>query len=126
MNMALQYLAVGVAGFFGAIARFAIGTLCAYCFGPGFPVGTMIINLSGSFFLGWFLTAAGNRFVVTDTLRIAIGVGFVGAYTTFSTLMFDSASLARDGALLKAGFNLAGSMVLGMIAVWAGITLACK
>jgi CrcB protein len=123
MNTMIQYLAVGVAGFFGAIARLVVARLCGRVFATNFPVGTMVINLSGSLFLGWFLTFVGSRAHVSETFRIAIAVGFVGAYTTFSTYMYESSKLMETGAILMAMANLIGSVVLGMIAVFFGIWL---
>jgi CrcB protein len=121
MKVLLQCLAIGSAGFFGAIARY----LVALMFGrfQGFPFGTMVINLSGSLFLGWFAGYAGSR-SVSDMTRLAIGVGFVGAYTTFSTFMYESYKLADDGAGIKAIVNIVGSLTLGMIAVWLGAMVA--
>jgi fluoride exporter len=118
----LRYLAVGVAGFVGAIARVLVATL----FGRmnlRFPIGTLVINVSGSLFLGWFLTYCGSRHV-SDTTRLAIGAGFVGAYTTFSTFMYESSRLADEGAGIQALVNLIGSLVLGILAVRLGILLA--
>jgi CrcB protein len=118
----LRYLAVGVAGFVGALARVgvaqAIGRL-----GYRFPLGTMVINITGSLFLGWFLTYAGNR-TISDTTKLAIGAGFVGAYTTFSTYMFESNKLIDEGAGIEATVNLVGSLVLGILAVRVGMWLA--
>ncbi|HEY1629420.1 MAG TPA: fluoride efflux transporter CrcB [Tepidisphaeraceae bacterium] len=121
-----QYLAVGVAGFLGAIARLIVGRVCGRAFATNFPVGTMVINLSGSLFLGWFLAFAGSRTNINETLRIAIAVGFVGAYTTFSTYMYESAKLLETGAILMAMANVIGSVVLGLVAVFAGIWLGSR
>jgi len=126
MKYLVQYLAVAGAGALGAMARFLVASLCGSYFKTDFPVGTLIINLTGSFFLGWFLTAASGRLTISPTLRLAIGTGFVGAYTTFSTYMFESASLLKNGETEKAMANLLGSMILGMLAVWAGMRLAAK
>ena len=118
----LRYLMVGFAGALGAMARFAVAAL----FGRlnlRFPIGTLIINLSGSLFLGWFLTYVGTR-DISVTTRLAIGVGFVGAYTTFSTFMYESSRLADEGAWIEAAANLIGSLILGIIAVRLGIMLA--
>lgn len=118
----IRYLAIGAAGFIGAISRVLIGVLFTRL--PGrFPLGTLFINVSGSFFLGWFYTYAGAR-NISPTVRLAIGAGFVGAYTTFSTYMFDTSKLAEDGAQIEAWVNLIGSLVLGLIAVRLGIMLA--
>lgn len=118
----MRYLWVGVAGFVGSVARLGVAQL----FGRlniRFPLGTLVINITGSLFLGWFLTYATPR-NVSDTVRIAIGVGFVGAYTTFSTFMYESNTLADQGAQIAALVNLIGSLVLGIIAVRLGIAIA--
>jgi len=121
-GLLLRYLAVGAAGFVGAIARVVIATL----FGRiniRFPIGTLFINVTGSLFLGWFLTYVGTR-NVSDMTRLAVGAGFVGAYTTFSTFMYESSRLADEGAGLEAVINLLGSLILGILAVRFGIALA--
>jgi CrcB protein len=118
----IRCLAVGFAGFFGAIARYMV-TLLFGSLNERFPVGTLFINVTGCFFLGWFLTYVAAR-NVPDNLRLAIGVGFVGAYTTFSTYIWDCSRLADDGAMLKSTANLIGSLVLGIIAVRLGMMLA--
>lgn len=123
MKLLIQCLAVGAGGSLGAVLRFLVATLCGRLFGTGFPIGTLVINLTGSFFLGWFLTALQERLTVTDTLRLAVAVGFVGAYTTFSTFAYESNSLLTEGAELKAAFNLLGSLILGLAAVRLGILL---
>lgn len=124
-NVLMQYLAVGVAGFLGAVTRLAVGQLCLRWVPGSFPVGTMLINVSGSFVLGWFLGWAGTKAEVSDTLRLAVAVGFVGSYTTFSTLMHDSNRLFRSSAEVQAAVNLGLSLALGLAAVrlgawWAG------
>jgi CrcB protein len=125
MDTLKQCLAIGGAGFFGALARFFVGSVCGKLFSATtFPVGTLVINLTGSLFLGWFLTGAGTRFSVSDTTRLAIAVGFVGAYTTFSTYMYESSKLLSDGETIKAMANLIGSVVLGLICVRLGMQLA--
>ena len=126
MKYLIQYSAIAAGGAVGAMARFLVASVCGRFFSTDFPIGTMIINLSGSFFLGWFLTTLANRMIVSDTLKLAIATGFVGAYTTFSTYMFESASLLKTGETEKAMTNLLGSMILGMLAVWAGMRLATK
>ena len=126
MKYLIQYLAVAGGGAAGAMARFLVASVCGRIFATDFPVGTMVINLSGSFFLGWFGTIVANRLIVSDTAKLAIATGFVGAYTTFSTYMFESASLLKTGETEKAMTNLLGSLILGMVAVWAGMRLAAK
>jgi len=121
--MLIRCLAIGAAGFFGSIARYMVGLI----FGRLpilFPLGTLFINISGSLFLGWFMAHISTR-NVSDNLRLAVGVGFVGAYTTFSTFMYESNKLDVDyGARLQAITNILGSLILGILAVKLGILLA--
>jgi CrcB protein len=119
MNTLVQYLAVGLAGFFGAIARLLVAQICGRAFLTSFPVGTFVINISGSFVLGWLAVALPGR--VSETTRVALAVGFVGAYTTFSTFMYESNALIERGAGIMAMVNLVGSLVLGLVAVRLGI-----
>jgi CrcB protein len=120
------YLAIGGAGFLGAITRYMVVVVSARLFGAGFPWGTLIINVTGSFILGWFYAAYGSRLIVSETLRLAVATGFLGAYTTFSTYMFESDSLIRDGAQIKAILNLLGSVILGLVAVRLGWILGTR
>ena len=121
-GLILRYLAIGSAGFVGAVLRVMVATL----FGRlnwRFPIGTLFINVAGSLFLGWFLTYAGSR-NVSDMTRLAIGAGFVGAFTTFSTFMYETSLLTDKGAGIEAILNLLGSLLLGILAVRLGIALA--
>ena len=93
MKLLVEYFAVGAAGFFGAVARLFIGQACGRVFGTTFPVGTFVINVAGSFFLGWFLTFAGERLIVPETIRLAVAVGFIGAFTTYSTFAVQAVGL---------------------------------
>jgi CrcB protein len=124
MKTLVNFLAVGGGGCLGAMTRYAVALLSARFFGTAFPIGTFIINITGSFFLGWFLTLIGGRVLVSDTTRLAIAVGFTGAYTTFSTYMYESNALLGDGSGLKAIFNLLGSLMVGLLAVRFGMLVA--
>ena len=125
MKTLVQLLAVGGAGFVGAVARWAVGLW----FGRwmiAFPLGTLVINVSGSFFLGWFMMFIDRHGGDPDQrvlLKLAIGTGFVGAYTTFSTYMYESNALMERGAFYAAGVNVIGSIVLGLGAVYLGVRL---
>jgi fluoride exporter len=120
-ELLLRYLAIGFAGSLGAIARYAVASQVGRL-NYRFPLGTFIINITGSIFLGWFLTHI-ERHQVSDVTRLAIGVGFVGAYTTFSTFMYESNKLADDGAGFLAMMNIAASLVVGILGVRLGILL---
>jgi CrcB protein len=120
-----EVVAVGAAGSLGAVCRLLVGPLVQRCAGnPGFPVGTLAVNVSGSFALGWFLAYAARRGDVSDAVRLAVAVGFLGAYTTFSTLAYDSDAMWRSGQVGRAALNLLGSLVLGLAAVRLGLVLA--
>jgi len=124
MKLLVQTLAVAGGGAGGAVLRWVVGSFCGRVFRTDFPVGTLVINLSGSFFLGWFMTLISGRVGVSDTARLAVSVGFVGAYTTFSTYMYESNGLLGSGEGIKASVNLIGSVVLGLIAVRLGVWAA--
>ena len=104
----------------------SVSSTCGWLFGTAFPYGTFLINITGSLFLGWFLTVIQDRLSVSDTMRLAIAVGFVGAYTTFSTFAYESNSLLEDGAGIKATVNLLGSLIAGLIAVRLGMALGMR
>jgi fluoride exporter len=124
MNNWLNYVAIGAGGIIGAIARWVITVASQATFNTDFPVGTMFINVSGSLFLGWFMTVAGTTLKISDEMRLAIGVGFVGAYTTFSTFCYESTKLLQSGAFYQFAFNVIGSVLLGLIAVRVGMLIA--
>ncbi len=119
--MLIEYLAVAGAGAAGAVARLAVGMVSARLVAPEYPLGTLIVNVTGSFALGWFITVAGERLAMPDTMRLAVAVGFLGSYTTFSTLMYESHALLAAGAMFRAVGNLALSLSLGLAAVRAGM-----
>ena len=121
-ELLVRYLAIAVAGSAGAVLRYVMATQIGRL-NLRFPLGTFIINITGSMFLGWFMTFVG-RHRVSDVTRLAIGVGFVGAYTTFSTFMYESNRLADEGAGFEAIMNLLGSLILGILAVRVGMMLA--
>lgn len=121
-NTFLLWASVGVFGFFGALSRYAVARACGR-FSTIFPFGTFIINITGCFILGWFLTWAQPRLSIPDPIRIGFAVGFVGAYTTFSTYMFESDKMLSDGAPLRGMLYILGSVMLGILAVRLGIIL---
>ena len=123
MKTLVQCMVIGLAGFAGSLARFGVSSLCGRWFGTAFPVGTLVVNLSGSLLLGWFLAVIDHRWMVSETTRVAIAVGFVGAFTTFSTLMYESSALMEGGAMNKAMANLIGNLLLGLICVKIGLWL---
>lgn len=110
---------IGVAGFFGSIARCAV-TGAVGRVNESFPWGTLAVNITGSFLLGFLVTAFAHRFVVHPDLRIAVTVGFLGAYTTFSTFALETFEFAETRAWLLATTNVVLSVAAGLAAVWIG------
>lgn len=114
-------LVIGSAGFFGSIARFVVGRAFH---SATLPVGTLIINISGCFILGWFMTLMEQRGTVSETTRLAVTVGFVGAFTTFSTYVYESHRLLLGGSGIMALLYLQGSLALGLLAMRLGVVVA--
>ncbi len=119
----LDALAIAAGGAAGSLCRWGAGVAGGRLW-PRFPAGTLFVNLTGSFLLGWFLVVSTERVGFPPALRLAVAVGFIGAYTTFSTFMYESNALWDDGAFLKAGANLLLSVALGLLAVRLGIWAA--
>jgi len=115
--------AIAVAGSFGAVTRYGLNTAVTRRLGGEFPWGTFIVNVSGAFLVGVAFVLASERGLLTGSLRTAVTVGFLGAYTTFSTLAFETYRLADDRALGLAFGNVFGSCAAGMVAVYAGVAV---
>jgi len=112
---------VGVAGFLGAVSRYWMDGWVSRLTGGGFPWGTLTVNVSGCFLVGFLATVMGERFLPNPTVRIATTVGFVGAYTTFSTFAYESLRQVQDGALGLAVLNVGASVMIGVAAAWIGV-----
>jgi CrcB protein len=120
----MDLILIGVGGFFGAIARYLVdGWVSSSTKIGAFPLGTFVINLSGAFALGLLFALALEKAAIDPRVRGPVMIGFLGAYTTFSTLMLESWRLAEDGSWGLALLNVGGSSVLGICAVFAGLTL---
>ena len=113
---------VGLGGFVGATARYWLAGWLATRLGAAFPYGTFVINVSGSFALG-LLMGAVETHAVSPVIRIAVAIGFLGAYTTFSTFTYETLRLVEDGSLLLAIANVLGSLVLGFGSAIVGVAL---
>jgi len=119
----VDLLLVGIGGFAGAIARRVVDLWVSDRAGSAFPLGTLVINVSGAFLVGLLFAWALERGVLPREIRGPVMIGFLGAYTTFSTWMLESWRLVEDGAWALAAFNLAGSAALGLVAVVAGLAV---
>jgi CrcB protein len=116
----MKALLVGIGGFAGANARYWLGGWVSNRWGAAFPYATFVINVSGSFVLGLFMAMVTGRFIVHPNWRLIFAIGFVGAYTTFSTFEYETMGLMEVGSLRRALLNAMGSLVAGFIAVWLG------
>ncbi len=119
----MRTLSIGVAGFAGAISRYAVEGWISERSRGSFPWGTLAVNASGCLVLGFLFTILTERFLPHPALRASLTIGFLGAYTTFSTFAFETVRLAEDGAVLLAAVNTLGSIGLGIACVYAGIWL---
>jgi len=114
---------VGIGGFFGANLRYWLGAWLDAQFGLRFPLGTFVINVTGSLLLGFIATLAIERALIDPNWRLAVAVGFLGAYTTFSTFTFETVKLIDSGSYGLALVNLVISILLGLLGVLVGISL---
>jgi CrcB protein len=115
-------VAIAVAGALGALARYGVEGAVARRAGS-FPWATFVVNVSGSFLLGLVVTLLGERLAVASWARAALAIGFLGAYTTFSTLTLESYRLLEGRSYALAGANLIGSLAAGLIALYGGVVL---
>ncbi|NPV77701.1 MAG: fluoride efflux transporter CrcB [Anaerolineae bacterium] len=118
-----KFLIISLGAIIGANLRYWIGGWIARIFGASYPWGTLIINLSGSFILGLFLTLITERFFIDPRWRTLVGIGLLGSYTTFSTYTFESVSLILGGQYWAGFLNLFGSAFAGGIMMLFGIYL---
>jgi len=114
---------IAVAGALGALSRYGLEGLISGRFSGSFPLGTFVVNITGSFALGFLFVALTERTTVEPALRTAITIGFLGAYTTFSTFSFETVRLLEDGAYGTAALNVIATLALGLVAVWAGMSV---
>jgi len=124
MNVFARLLSIGFAGFIGTLLRYWLSGLLARRFGETFPYGTLIVNLSGCFVIGFLFYLFYDRALVSPTTRTAIFIGLLGGYTTFSSYGLQTFTLLRDGEVFLALGNVAASNLLGLVLVWVGYSLA--
>lgn len=115
------WLMVAAGGAAGSVLRFAVGRLAIQLLGTGTVWGTLFVNITGSFALGFFLAYALQRGELSADLRAMVAIGLLGGYTTFSTLSYDTIRLLESGDLSRAGINILASLALGLAAAYLGI-----
>jgi CrcB protein len=126
MDDVIRYFWVLLGGALGTGARYWLSGVVARLFGETFPWGTLLVNVSGSLIIGFFATLTGpdGRMFVGTNARQFVMIGLCGGYTTFSSFSLQTLNLMQDGEWLGAGANIVLSVVLCLLAVWAGHVLA--
>jgi fluoride exporter len=120
----VQLVLIAIFGAIGTLARYGLQGVVQVRTGGTFPYGTLLINLSGCFFLGLIGQLTLNRMVISPEWRVAIAVGFFGGYTTFSSFGWEAAKMLEDGEWLRVTMYVAASVVAGLLLSVAGIRLA--
>jgi CrcB protein len=122
----LLYLWIAAGSALGGVARYFCTGVASRLLGETFPWGTLFVNVTGSFIIGFFATLTGpdGRIFAGTTTRQFVMTGILGGFTTFSSFSLQSLNLANDGEWLQAGGNVVGSVVLCLVAVWLGHMLA--
>jgi fluoride exporter len=119
----MHLLAIGLGGFVGAAARYLVDGWVSDATRGGFPWGTLVVNASGSLAIGVLFAVTVEHSLLPAGLRGPLMIGFIGSYTTFSTLALESWRMLEDGSWLAAGANLAGSVMIGLAAVIVGLAI---
>lgn len=119
-----KYLLIALGGSLGAIARYWVGSAVADRMGTKFPYGTFVINITACLIIGFSLVFLGRRVDLNPAWRFLIPVGFIGAYSTFSTFEWETFATIQSGAFFLAALYVALSFFVGLVAVWCGVLLA--
>lgn len=123
MSSIKVYLLVALGGAFGAMLRFFISEVVLSMLGRGFPYATLLVNITGSFIMGLLYGAIQQEYIVIIPWRTLIGIGFLGALTTFSTFSLDTLLLLQQGDFVKAGLNVTLNVLLCIFVAWLGMQL---
>ena len=119
-----KYLLIALGGALGSMARYWVGSTVAGRMGSRFPYGTLVINLTACLIIGFSITWLGKRVEVNAAWRYLVPIGFIGAYSTFSTYEWETLSTLRAGAFALAALYALGSLIVGLGATWLGVILA--
>ena len=119
-----KYLLIAAGGGLGSVARYWVGSTISGRMGTRFPFGTFVINITACVIIGFALTYLGKRTGMDPAWRFLVAVGFIGAYSTFSSYEWETLSTLRSGAFMLAALYAVGSLILGLAATWCGALLA--
>ena len=116
----VNMLFVGIGGFLGAITRYSVALWIGQKWGRTFPFGTFVVNITGCLLIGFLMPLLTERLLVNPQLRLLLTVGFLGAYTTFSTFAYETGALLQDGEWLFTVLNVVLSVLVGFVALKLG------
>lgn len=111
----IKFINLVIGGAAGTIARYLLAGVVYRFTGTGFPYGTLVVNISGCFILGFLASLSDKKFMLGPDARLLLMIGFCGAFTTFSTLIFETDSLVRNGQAIRAFTNIFASVILGFV-----------
>src|SRR3989338_3571688 len=117
----LRLLILGTAGAAGTIARYLLGGWAHQLFGAAFPYGTLVVNISGCLIAGFLGTLSEERFLISPQIRTSLLIGFLGAFTTFSSFAYETWALFRDGEMMMAGVNVLASVFTCFVGLLIGV-----
>jgi len=117
----IKFLNLAIGGMTGTVARYAVSGAVYRLFGTQFPYGTFAVNIAGCFILGFLAGISEKKWFLDPNARVLLMVGFCGAFTTFSTVIFETANMLKDGETLRAALNILVSVVAGLIILRTGI-----
>ncbi|HLK50871.1 MAG TPA: fluoride efflux transporter CrcB [Bryobacteraceae bacterium] len=120
----MSYVLIVAGGGVGSLARYLVGSAVMTRFATRFPLGTLVVNVTGSFLIGLLMTLLTERFQPHPNWRLVLVVGFLGGYTTFSSFEWETYAAVREGGFWMGLANVVGSVAFGYIAVWLGAVLA--
>jgi len=124
MKNIAEIIYIGCGGFFGAVSRFLVSGYANKLCGKGFPYGTLTVNVAGSFLLGMISFLAISRDMMSDNVRVMITVGFLGAFTTFSTFSYETFNLIKEGSYYLSLMNIVTNILICLAAVALGVLAA--
>ncbi len=119
----IKSLVVFIGGGIGSLLRYLMSGWVYSLMGAGFPYGTFAVNILGSLVIGFFLTVAEDRFLVSPDFRVFVAIGIIGGFTTFSTFTYETLGLFRDGSFLLGAANIVLSLTVALLAAWLGSLL---
>ncbi|HAS27967.1 MAG TPA: fluoride efflux transporter CrcB [Dehalococcoidia bacterium] len=119
----MQILYLAVAGALGAVSRFLLSGFIYRLLGSGFPYGTLLINVIGSLLIGFIMQVGLSTDIIPQQLRTVITIGFLGAFTTFSTFSYETLNYIQDGVWGMAILNIAANVIVCLLAVFAGLII---